>query len=381
MHFLAKKVGLQRVCVNNTWVLGKTKILDGPMTQGLVDPDLKDISFIAKTYQILGKAGEGTFSTVYKAKSINREKDENPVAIKAITKTSSPGRVVEELRFLKKLGGNNNVIKIVDCFRFEDQICVAFPYIEAIDFRTFLKECSLRDVKLYLYNLLIAVSHVHKNSIIHRDIKPSNFLYSQAKRQGVLIDFGLAQYEKETKKKSPILEEVSGNKRPSVLFFNSILSKIAQPPGYYVGDSRPQMRAQRAGTRGFRAPEVLFRSSRQNRSIDIWSVGVSFLVMCTKQYPFFNSIDDTDAIVEIATIFGHEEMRKAAKNYERVWRSNLSTIPNERIPFEKIVSSLNPEFNLPSEGYDLLYRMLDLVSENRISAEESLEHPFFNDIQ
>lgn len=31
--------------------------------------------------------------------------------------------------------------------------------------------------------------------IIHRDIKPGNFLYNPQKRQGVIIDFGLAEID------------------------------------------------------------------------------------------------------------------------------------------------------------------------------------------
>lgn len=352
-----------------------------PMGDVLTPGELADVAFLSGKYRVLKKAGEGTFSVVYKAVSIDGEKKTECVAIKAVTRTSSPARISEELSFLRKLGGKNNVVRLLGCHRFEDQICIVFPYFEATDFRVFLRDSNVRDIKFYIYNMLVAVCHVHAHKIIHRDIKPSNFLYSRERRTGVLIDFGLAQYEKEDKKREAVLDEVQNNKKPSVLFFNSVLSKIAQPPGYYVGDTRPQMRAQRAGTRGFRAPEVLFRCPRQSRSIDIWSVGVAFLIMCTKQYPFFNSLDDTDAIAEIATIFGHDEMRKAAKSFERVWRSNLTTIPNDRIPFEKVVSSLNAECRLPSEGYDLLYRMMDLVPSRRISAEEALRHPFFNDIR
>lgn len=359
----------------------KINIYLDPMNEEVSTPEQSDIAFISSQYQVLTKAGEGTFSVVYKAVAVGSEDENKHVAIKAVTKTSSPARIAEELGFLKRLNGAQNVIQLLASHRLEDQVCMVFPYFETTDFRTLLRDCTVRDIKFYMYNLLVAVGNVHTHKIIHRDIKPSNFLYNREKKCGILIDFGLAQHEKDEKKGDAPVEETSRGGKPSLLFFNSMLSKITQPPGYYVGDTRPQMRAQRAGTRGFRAPEVLFRSPRQSRSIDMWSAGVVFLILCTKQYPFFNAVDDTDAIVEIATIFGHAEMRAAAKNCERIWRSNLATIPAERIPFEKLVESLNPGCSLPSEGYDLIYRMLDLVPDHRISAADALGHPFFNDVK
>ena len=352
------------------------------MVGEIADPGAEDLEFISNEYQLLERAGEGTFSTVYKAREIGKYGTGRFVAIKAITRTSSPRRIVEELNFLKKIGGTNNVVKLIACHRSEDQICAVFPYFEPTDFKELLRHCTLQDIKSYVYNLLVAVNQVHAHRIIHRDIKPSNFLYNKEARRGVLIDFGLAQHEREDIKDDAAGgEDAADSAKPSLLFFNSVISKITQPPGYYVGDARPQMRAQRAGTRGFRAPEVLFRSTKQRKSIDIWSAGVTFLIMCTRQYPFFNSADDTDAIVEIAAIFGHTEMREAAKLCERIWKSNIPTIPNSRIPFEKLVCSLNPDLYLPPEGYDLLYRMLDLVPARRISASGALQHPFFADIR
>lgn len=336
------------------------------------------ISFLEFRYKILKKIGEGAFSTVFLVEDIlEKEYNKNFYVVKAITRTTAPNRIIEELKFLKELEGKNNVIPILGCHRMEDQVCAIFPYFEGIDFREFLRNVKLEEIKDYIYNLLLALKHCHAHKIIHRDIKPSNFLYNPSLKKGLLIDFGLAQREKEEKRREIIFEDKSNIKTPSLLFFNSSISRIVPPPGYYIEDGRPQMKAHRAGTRGYRAPEVLFRSLRQSCKIDIWSAGVIFLILCTKQYPFFNSIDELDGLGEIATIFGHEAMRKVAKYYERIYKSNLTTVPNDSIPFERIITSLNPELNLCEDGYDLLYKMLELNGDKRISAEEALNHPFF----
>lgn len=341
------------------------------MDDRIPQAELAHISFVMPRFTPVEKVGEGSFSTVYKALDTDTGRY---VALKAITRTSSPARVLDELTFLKALGGRRNCMGLVGCLRSEDQVVAVLPYFEAIDFREFISNATTADAKQYLYSLLVAIDHVHSNGVIHRDLKPGNFLYSKAAGSGMLIDFGLAQYEDA---KAP--RDVPRAAAP-VLFFNSIVSK-AKPPGYYERDSRPHMKAPRAGTRGFRAPEVLFRHPSQTRAIDMWSVGVIFLTILTAQYPFFYSSDDVDSVVEIATIFGHGEMRKAAKLYGRAWRSNIDSIPEERIPFEAVVESLNPWAEPTADGYDLLYRMLDLCSSSRISASDALQHPFFDDVR
>ena len=76
---------------------------------------------------------------------------------------------------------------------------------------------------------------------------------------------------------------------------------------------RPAIRgASRAGTRGFRAPEVLLRVVQQTTSVDIWSAGVILLCLLSRRYPFFNSNTDTEALLEIATIYGKKNMERVA---------------------------------------------------------------------
>jgi len=38
---------------------------------------------------------------------------------------------------------------------------------------------SVAEIRDYMWNLLLALRHVHRANIIHRDIKPSNFLYNR----------------------------------------------------------------------------------------------------------------------------------------------------------------------------------------------------------
>lgn len=332
--------------------------------------DIPDyLEFCLKKYKILLVVGEGTFSTVYKAIRLS---DGYLVALKCITKTSAPSRVLDELSIIKKLNGMNNCIKLLDVLRNNDQIVAVFPLICETNFKWFVTSREIMDIKKYMYNLIRAVAHVHSNSIIHRDLKPSNFMYNQETENGYLIDFGLAQYE--------IKKPTENSKKDTpVLFFNSIVVP-SKPPGYYERDKRPQMKAPRAGTRGFRAPEVLFKYQNQTCAIDMWSVGVIFICLLTGQYPFFYSSEDLGNLVEIGLIFGHFEMRKAAKLYGRIWKSNLVTIKEERIPFKDLINKFNPTFNVDDNAINLLNGLLDLNNNTRITAKDALKHVFFDDL-
>lgn len=138
------------------------------------------------------------------------------------------------------------------------------------------------------------------------------------------------------------------------------------------------MKASRAGTRGFRAPEVLFKCPNQTTALDIWSAGVILLTLLTRRYPFFQSSDDFDAIVEIANIFGNEEMSSAAKLYSRRWLCNVPSVPEKHVTWPILCTRLNPTFvnEIPEECYDLLRECLNLNSDRRISAKSALKHSF-----
>lgn len=149
-------------------------------------------------------------------------------------------------------------------------------------------------------------------------------------------------------------------------------------PGYFQNDPRAAMKASRAGTRGFRAPEVLFKYANQTTALDIWSAGVILLTLLTRRYPFFQSSDDLDAILEIACIFGQQEMSEAARIYGRNWVCSVPSVPEKHITWPELCSRLNPAFapEIPPECYSLLAACLNLNADKRIRAEAALYHPF-----
>lgn len=58
-------------------------------------------------------------------------------------------------------------------------------------------------------------------------------------------------------------------------------------------------------------------------ALDIWSAGIILLCFLTRRFPFFNSNDDTEALVEIAAMFGRRKMERCAVIHSKSWSSIL----------------------------------------------------------
>ncbi|KAI1499277.1 kinase-like domain-containing protein [Biscogniauxia marginata] len=380
-------------------------------------PDFKD------KYRLIKRIGEGTFSTVYKAEdmqyhhydnqwdidakdhqwtppplrsashsrsnSLSRHPRRKPkfVAIKKIYVTSSPARILNELELLHDLRDSHSVCPLVTAFRHADQVLAILPYFRHQDFRRYYPNMSVYDMRVYFKSLFTALAAVHEKGIIHRDIKPTNFLYDPDKKRGVLVDFGLAEREGTDCKPCLCHEErqVRKQRLQQSIAFSS--AHAGPQPGYPKNDTRPSRRANRAGTRGFRAPEVLFKCTEQTTKIDIWSAGVILLTILCKRFPFFNSADDVEAMIEIATIFGSKRMKQAGQLHGCMFDTNIPSIGLQGFSFEKIMlwstcrsdgkdAKTNSLTEEEKGAIEFLTRCMDLDPGRRISAEEALRHDF-----
>ncbi|KAK9460036.1 kinase-like domain-containing protein [Lipomyces oligophaga] len=355
---------------------------------------------ISTRFRLISKIGEGTFSSVYKAEDLGGSTTDNDdshgtrrtgpkryVAIKRICVTSSPQRILNELILLHNLSQSEAVAPLITAFREHEQVMAVLPFCKHTEFRIF-RDQPIEEFKYYLKNLFTGLSHVHAQNIIHRDIKPTNFLYDLDKREGYVVDFGLAEKES----LEPQYCVCRGGREHPRSYGDR------QPAnGYLKNDSRPGRRANRAGTRGFRAPEVLLKCMNQTTKIDIWSVGVIILCFLSKRFPFFQSSDDIDAMIEIGTMAGRHKMSSCARLHGALFDTNISTISEHGIRYEDIVAwALTTEDFDPNRvdevrdmmqedddyrhAFSLLKKCLDLDFRKRISAADALRHPFLRGV-
>ena len=75
---------------------------------------------------------------------------------------------------------------------------------------------------------------------------------------------------------------------------------------------RANQNAPRAGTPGFRAPEVLLKCPQQTTAVDIWSAGVILLCLLSGRYPFFRASDDLSALAQIIALRGTAECTRVS---------------------------------------------------------------------
>ena len=115
-------------------------------------------------------------------------------------------------------------------------------------------------VKHYMYQLLKAIEHMHRNGIFHRDIKPENILLMGDTVK--LADLGSCRglYSK-----PPFTEYIS--------------------------------------TRWYRAPEILLRAPDYNAPIDIFAMGAIMSELFTMR-PLFPGQSEADKMNQICKVLG-----------------------------------------------------------------------------
>lgn len=187
-------------------------------------------------------------------------------------------------------------------------------------------------VKLYLYQLSRALSHIHALGICHRDIKPQNLLVNPENQQLKLCDFGSAK------------ALVRGE--PNVSYICS---------------------------RYYRAPELIFGSTDYSTAIDVWSQGCVGAELLLGQ-PLFPGDSGVDQLVEIIKVLGtptREEISSMNSNYTEFKFPQIKACQ-----WRKVFRSKTPE-----EAMDFIGSTLAYDPERRIKPLEGCGHTFFDELR
>jgi len=185
----------------------------------------------------------------------------------------------------------------------------------------------------------------------------------------------------------------------------SSCSCYGQPKVCTLCLARKSQKAARAGTPGFRPPEVLLKVEHQSTAVDIWAAGVIMMCMLSRTYPFFRAQDDYQALAEITALFGTDPLEKLAQSYGKLLMVSDRRQPlplglvclqlAQRQPKPEQSSSAacsgalkppppyteSPGFISPQTdlAVDLLERLLTLCHKDRLTADQALKHPYFKE--
>jgi cyclin-dependent kinase 2 len=295
---------------------------------------MKSISkTILNKYQNIEKIGEGAYGVVYRAIEKNTDAI---VALKKIQfeykENGILSTTIREISLLKELN-HQNIVKLYNVFHYQKQLYLVFEYCE-IDLKRLMEihpyfGNNIELIKFYLFQIMAGISYCHQRRVLHRDLKPQNLLIDPLSNNVKIADFGLARsFEMSVK-----------------IFTHEVV------------------------TLWYRAPEILLGSCNYGTSIDIWSIGCIFAEMIIGK-PLFPGDSEIDQLYKIFCLLGTPN--------ENIW-PGVSKLPDYSHCFPKWSQdrSRNLTSCLGKTEYNLLYRMLIFIPEERITARDAMQHYFF----
>jgi len=310
------------------------------MKEGFYSVELnKTVWEVPSKYINLTPVGSGAYGQVCSAMDSESRGGDGAVVKVAIKKIARPfqsavhaKRSYRELRMLKHMN-HENIVGLLDCFtpvsnidNFND-VYMVMPLMGA-DLNNIIKTQKLSDdhVQFLVYQIIRGMKYVHSAGIIHRDLKPSNIAVNEDCELKIL-DFGLAR---------PTETEMTG----------------------YVA------------TRWYRAPEIMLNWMHYNQTVDIWSVGCIMAEMLTGK-TIFPGTDHIDQLTRILVLCGTPTDETLSKITSEEARNYIRSLPKmEKKNFSEVFSGASPL------AIDLLEKMLELDADKRITAEQTLAHPY-----
>ena len=213
------------------------------------------------------------------------------------------------------------------------------------------------EIRFFIFHLLIALDSLHACGIMHRDVKPRNVLINRTKKTLTLIDLGLADF-----------------------YF---ASTPTQQHKYNV----------RVASRHYKSPELLLGYQQYGTAIDIWGVGCILAGLLLRKEPFFRGKDNLDQLATIVATLGTSNLHLYMAKYHIEMTPDVRNVIAEvtlqgrctQQPWTSFLNASSPQSDAtpqPSaEGLDLLSKLLQYDHEQRLTANEAMQHPFFDPVR
>ncbi|KAJ1434541.1 Serine/threonine-protein kinase, active site [Sesbania bispinosa] len=289
----------------------------------------------ANTFERFNKIGQGTYSTVYKARDVTHQKI---VALKRVRfdnlDPESIKFMAREILILRRLD-HPNVIKLEGLITSQTSrnLYLVFEYMEH-DLTGLASGPGIKfsepQIKCYMQQLLSGLDHCHSRGVLHRDIKGSNLLIDN---NGILkiADFGLANYF---------------DPQHSV----PLTSRVV--------------------TLWYRPPELLLGASKYGVAVDLWSTGcILGELYCGR--PILPGKTEVEQLHRIFKLCG-----SPSEDYWRKLRLPHSTVFRPPHHYRRCLAETFKEY--PSAVVRLIETLLSVDPTLRGTAATALKNEFFS---
>jgi serine/threonine protein kinase len=249
----------------------------------VIAPTIDELEQLFPQLEILEWIGCGGMGAVYRAR---QPKLDRLVALKILRRNAGRDpkfaeRFAREARALASLS-HPNIVALHDFGEADGLYYFVMEYVAGTNLRETLRcaKHSPADALEAVPKICDALQYAHEEGIVHRDIKPENILLDQRGRIKI-ADFGLA--------------------------------KLLTPEGVRDCLTAPQ---QVVGTPPYMAPEQLERPLEVDHRADIYSLGVVFYEMLTRELPI-GRFEPPSQKVEVDVRFDEVALRALAKEPAR----------------------------------------------------------------
>ncbi|KAL5339873.1 kinase-like domain-containing protein [Aspergillus crustosus] len=282
---------------------------------------------------------DGLHSTVYKSRSESGA----IVALKiTVPHLLEPPHDAQREAQLLREAASDRIIPLLETFKLDGgRFVLVFPF-KRYDLETMLRRGMLTaaNTRTILRDMFSAIASVHELGIIHRDIKPANILLDSPSGPAYLADFGIAW------RKGSIEAEPADKKITDV------------------------------GTTCYRPPEVLFGFKGYGTALDLWAAGCLVAEAVTvghKQLFDAGPVgSDLSLIQSIFTTLGTPDEQTWPETQKLPDWGKIEFYKYPAKPWEEILQGSS------SNGRDLVSKLIQYESSQRLSAAETLRHPYFS---
>ncbi|KAI9720330.1 MAG: kinase subunit of RNA polymerase II carboxy-terminal domain kinase I [Chrysothrix sp. TS-e1954] len=280
--------------------------------------------------------GSGTYGKVYKAVHVYTN---SRVALKRIRmdgeRDGFPVTAIREVKLLQSLH-SSHIVRLLEVMVERNDCYMVFEYLSH-DLTGLLNHPSFTLTPAHKKHLALqlfqGLDYLHDRGVLHRDIKAANILVSTT-GQLKLADFGLARFYA---------------KRRQLDYTNRVI------------------------TIWYRSPELLLGETQYGPAVDIWSAACVLVEIFTRHAVFPGDGGEINQLDRIYAVLGTPTRAEWPSITDLAWFELLR-------PTERKVSSFAEKYRhqVTPAAFELLSSMFAFDPAKRPSAQQVLEHPYFN---